>query len=126
MTDGLDPADVDPRVLQSPGAVLSLHGIGDLLVPLSRATAPRGGGPRRVELLVQRPNPRSRSLRVQHGETAQGWHDLVNWVRSVFKPGAVNVLDPQEVASSFGCRYTDPAAYGDPADYRTRRSTPLP
>lgn len=60
-------------------------------------------------------------MRVQHGGTARSWHDLVNWVRSGDKPGGDDLLNPQVVASpTFGCRYTDPSAYDDPADYRTR------
>lgn len=122
---GLTPI---PRVFGNPQVpVLSLHGIGDLLVPLSqeqtyaREVAARGES----KLLVQRAIREADHCEYTTVETSQGWHDLVNWVRSGRKPGGDDVLSPQAVAApTFGCRYTDPAAYGDPADYRTRALYP--
>jgi pimeloyl-ACP methyl ester carboxylesterase len=120
----LDPGLTSiPRVFGSPQVpVLSLHGIGDLLVPLSqeqtyaREVAAHGES----NLLVQRAIREADHCEYSTVETAQGWHDLVNWVQSGSKPGGDDVLNPQAVAApTFGCRYTDPTAYGDP-NYRTR------
>lgn len=121
---GLTPI---PRVSGNPQVpVLSLHGIGDLLVPLSQeqAYAREVAAHGESNLLVQRVIREADHCEYSTGETAQGWHDLVNWVRSGSKPGGDDVLDPHAVASPiFGCRYTDPTAYGDP-DYRTRSLYP--
>lgn len=125
----LDPGLTSiPRVLGNPQVpVLSLHGIGDLLVPLSqeqtyaREVAAHGES----NLLVQRAIREADHCEYSTVETAQGWHDLVNWVESGSKPGGDDVLDPRAVAApTFGCRYTDPGAYADPADYRTRALYP--
>jgi hypothetical protein len=125
----LDPGLTSiPRVFGNPQVpVLSLHGIGDLLVPLSqgqtyaREVAAHGES----NLLVQRAIREADHCEYSTVETAQGWHDLVNWVRSGSKPGGDDLLDPQAVsAPTFGCRYTDPSAYDDPADYRTRTLYP--
>lgn len=117
-----------PRVFGDPQVpVLSLHGIGDLLVPLSqeqtyaREVAAHGES----NLLVQRAIRSADHCEYSTVEAAQGWHDLVSWVRSGNKPGGDDVLDPAAVAApTFGCRYTDPSAYGDPANYRTRSLYP--
>jgi hypothetical protein len=125
----LDPGLTSiPRVFGDPQVpVLALHGIGDLAVPLSqeqtyaREVAAHGES----NLLVQRAIREADHCEYTTLETAQGWHDLVHWVQSGSKPGGDDLLDPQTVASpTFGCRYTDPSAYGDPADYRTHALYP--
>lgn len=125
----LDPGLTSiPRVYGNPQVpVLTLHGIGDLLVPLSqeqtyaREVAARGES----NLLVQRAIREADHCEYSTVETTQGWHDLVNWVQTGHKPGGDDLLDPQAVASpTFGCRYTDQSTYGDPADYRTHALYP--
>ncbi|HJQ03034.1 MAG TPA: hypothetical protein VJ851_15670 [Jatrophihabitans sp.] len=125
----LDPGLTSiPQVFGDPQIpVLTLHGIGDLAVPLSqeqtyaREVAAHGES----NLLVQRAIREADHCEYSTVETAQGWHDLVNWVQSGHKPGGDDLLDPQAVAApTFGCRYTDPSAYGDPPDYRTRALYP--
>jgi hypothetical protein len=125
----LDPGLTSiPRLFGNPQVpVLSLHGIGDLLVPLSQeqAYAREVAAHGESNLLVQRVIREADHCEYSTVETAQGWHDLVNWVRSGSKPGGDDVLNPQAVAApTFGCHYTDPGAYGDPADYRTRALYP--
>lgn len=121
----LDPGlTAIPRVFGAPRVpVLSLHGVGDLVVPLSqeqtyaREVAAHG----QANLLVQRVVRSADHCEFSTVEAARGWHDLVSWVRSGNRPGGDDLLDPRAVASAtFGCRYTDPAAYDDPAGYRTR------
>jgi dienelactone hydrolase len=125
----LDPGLTSiPRVFGNPQVpVLTLHGIGDLAVPLSqeqtyaREVAAHGES----NLLVQRAIREADHCEYSTVETAQAWRDLVHWVQSGHRPGGDDLLDPQAVAApTFGCRYTDPSASRDPADYRTHALYP--
>jgi hypothetical protein len=99
--------------------VLSMHDLGDLFVPFSmeQVYAKRVAGNGRGNLFV------SRAIRgVNHcdftlPELAQGFDDLVRWVRTGHHPAGDAILDPAAVARpAFGCRFTkaDRPAFGAP------------
>ncbi|WP_236718217.1 hypothetical protein [Actinoplanes sp. TFC3] len=99
-----------PRVNGTPGIpVLSLHGIGDLFVPLSmeqvyaRRTAQHG----RSKLLVSRAIRATGHCDFTQPELRRGFDDLVRWVRGGHRPGGDAILDQRAVADpAFGCRFT--------------------
>lgn len=108
-----------PAVHGNPSVpVLSLHGIGDLFVPLrmeqdyARNAAAKG----KADLFVTRAIREVNHCSFTQRELQQGFTDLVNWVNNGVHPAGDNVLDPAVVASpSFGCRFTDPTPGAHPA-----------
>ncbi|WP_206061306.1 hypothetical protein [Nonomuraea basaltis] len=110
-----------PRIVGKPRVpVLSLHNLGDLLVPLSmeqiyaRAVARHG----QSDLLVQRAIRSAMHCDFTSAEVITAWNDLRAWVeapghraRAGARPAGDDFLNPRNVASpTFGCRFTDPAA----------------
>ncbi len=115
--------------------VLSLHGLGDYFVPFSQeqiyARDVRAHGQQRF--LVQRAVREAGHCEFTPREAARGFADLTTWVesmghrrgRQVRRPAGDPVLDSRAVASaSYGCRFTDPTGYDDPAAYPTRALFP--
>ncbi|MGC4896664.1 alpha/beta hydrolase family protein [Micromonospora sp. DT31] len=115
-----------PRIAGRPTApVLSLHGLGDLFVPLrmeqayARDVAAHG----RSRLLVQRAVRTTQHCEFSPAEAGAAWDDLVRWVRTGKRPAGDAVTDPRSVASpDFGCRFSDRAAWT--AGSGTRRLYP--
>jgi fermentation-respiration switch protein FrsA (DUF1100 family) len=117
-----------PRVDSRPRVpVLTLHGLGDLFVPFSMEqdyaaeAAERG----RADLVVQRAVRTTAHCEFSPVEAGTAWDDLVAWVGGGDRPAGDAVLDPAAVADpSFGCAFSDPAAYaaaGPPSQTDTRR-----
>jgi hypothetical protein len=117
----LDPRLTDiPLIFGRPNVpVLTLHGVGDLFVPFSmeqlyaRDVAFNG----QSSLLVQRAIRSSGHCEFSPNEAGQAWNDLVSWVdnggRASARPAGDPVTNPAAVAApTFGCRFTDPSAYG--------------
>lgn len=101
---GIPEVDGDPRI-----PVLSLHTIGDLFVPFSMeqiyaAEAEANG---QADLVAVRAIRGADHCDFTAAELAQGFDDLVTWVRTG-KPAAEDpILDPKAVAApTFGCRFT--------------------
>ncbi|MFL6161158.1 MAG: hypothetical protein ACJ74U_02925 [Jatrophihabitantaceae bacterium] len=130
LADRLDPGLTDsPRVIGNPRVpVLTLHDVGDLLVPLSmeqiygREVAAHG----QADLLVQRVIRGADHCDFTPAEVAAAWTDLTHWVqagpaaRDAARPAGDEVRDQQVLAApNYGCRFTDPSAYDDP-NYPTR------
>jgi dienelactone hydrolase len=126
LADRLDPGLTEiPRVAGNPQVpVLTLHDVGDLLVPLSmeqiyaREVAAHG----QSDLLVQRVIRGADHCDFAPAEVAAAWTALTDWVRNgpAARPAGDTVLDPRALAApDYGCRFTDPSAYGDP-NYPTR------
>lgn len=120
----LDPGLTEiPRVFGDPRVpVLTMHDVGDLLVPLSmeqdyaREVAAHG----QSNLLVQRVVRGADHCDFSPAEAADAWTALTGWVHGGAKPAGDSVLDPRTVsAPDYGCRFTDPSVYGSP-DYPTR------
>jgi hypothetical protein len=92
--------------------VMSLHGIGDLIVPFSmeqdyRDDAARSG---RDHLLVQRAIRTIDHCEFSPAEVGDAWRDLTTWVDSGKRPSGDDVRrtdDPR-----FGCRFSDRQATG--------------
>jgi len=116
-----------PDVVGDPGIpVLSIHGIGDLFVPMAMDQ-------RYDQLMVQHGQGRlfvDRAIReVGHcsytqSELQSGFAALVNWVQTGKRPAGDDILNPKDVASpTFGCRFTDPTAGSHP---HFVSSTPCP
>ncbi|WP_246108046.1 hypothetical protein [Saccharothrix saharensis] len=115
-----------PRVAGRPTApVLSLHDLGDLFVPFSMEQAyerdvERNG---RGHLLAQRAIRAAGHCEFSPNEVGAAWDDLVTWADTGRRPAADVVDDPAVVAApTYGCRFTDPAAYTAPNS--TRRFFP--
>lgn len=91
--------------------VLSVHGMGDLFVPLSMEQAYRSetGHWGRSRLVVQRAIRTTGHCEFSAVEAASAWDDLVAWVKHGVHPAGDDVLRPG--AATFGCRFSDPAAY---------------
>lgn len=108
-----------PRVAGDPRIpVLSLHGLGDLLVPFSMEQRYAERAARRHEsgLFVSRAIRSVRHCDFTQAELQTGFADLVSWVRQHRRPAGDDVLDADAVAEpTFGCRFTDPtpAAHGE-------------
>lgn len=101
---GIPEADGDPRI-----PVLSMHTLGDLFVPFSMeqiyaAEAEANG---QADLVAVRAIRGTGHCDFTGAELAQGFDDLVRWVRTG-KPAAEDpILDAEAVAApAFGCRFT--------------------
>ncbi|MEO6502850.1 MAG: hypothetical protein ABIQ09_13170 [Jatrophihabitantaceae bacterium] len=113
--------------------VLTLHGSGDLLAPLSmeQIYAREVAAHHRSDLLVQRVIRSVDHCDFAPSEVADAWNSLVRWVRaagpaarSAARPAGDDVLDPAVLAApDYGCRFTDQSVYGDPS-YPTRTLFP--
>ena len=116
-----------PDVVGDPGIpVLSLHGIGDLFVPLAmdqrynQLMIAHGEG----NLFVDRAIREVGHCSYTQSELQSGFQALVNWVNTGEKPAGDNILDPRVVsAPTFGCRFTDPTAGSHP-NFRATSSCP--
>jgi hypothetical protein len=111
-----------PRIGGRPRVpVMSLHDLGDLFVPFSMEQiyakdVARNG---QSELLVQRAIRASGHCELSPTEVGTAWDELVGWVEaratdpSAKAPEGDPVTDRAAVAdAAFGCRFSDPAAYG--------------
>jgi pimeloyl-ACP methyl ester carboxylesterase len=115
--DALTQAEL-PVVHGDPGIpVLSIHGIGDLFVPLSmdqqyeRLMIAHGEG----GLFVDRAIREVTHCGYTTNELAAGFSALVSWIHTGVRPAGDDILDPRAVASpTFGCRFTDPAPGAHP------------
>ncbi len=115
--DGLSPAEL-PIIHGDPGIpVLSIHGIGDLFVPLSmdqhydQMMVANGEG----NLFVDRAIREVTHCGYTTNELSAGFAALMSWINTGKRPAGDNVLDPQTVASPhFGCRFTDPTPGAHP------------
>lgn len=115
--DALSPAEL-PAIHGDPGIpVLSVHGIGDLFVPLSMdqqydammAAHGQGG------LFVDRAIREVTHCGYTTSELSSAFSALVSWIHTGKRPAGDNILDPKAVASPlFGCRFTDPAPGAHP------------
>lgn len=117
-----------PQVFGKPHApVLSLHSLGDLFVPFSMEQAyyrdvARHG---RSGLLVQRAIRTVGHCEFSPSEVGRAWDDLVRWVRAGDRPAGDDVVTPSVVAApGYGCRFSDRAAYENPAPGSSRRLFP--
>jgi hypothetical protein len=115
--DALTSAEL-PAVHGDPGIpVLSIHGIGDLFVPLSmdqqyeRLMIAHGQG----RLFVDRAIREVTHCGYTTNELSAGFSALVSWIHTGVRPAGDDILDPRAVASpTFGCRFTDPAPGAHP------------
>ena len=118
--DALSPAEL-PAIHGDPGIpVLSIHGIGDLFVPLSmdqrydKMMIAHGEG----GLFVDRAIREVTHCGYTTNELAAGFSALVSWIATGHRPAGDDILDPAVVASPyFGCRFTDPTA-GDHPEFK--------
>jgi hypothetical protein len=106
--------------------VVTLHGIGDLFVPISMEQVYArevGDGP-----LVQRAIRTVGHCEFSAVEAGKAWDDLVAWTNGGPRPAGDRLTDATAVASpTFGCRFSDPAAFaaaGPPSASDTRRLFP--
>lgn len=115
--DALSPAEL-PAIHGDPGIpVLSVHGIGDLFVPLSMdqrydamMVAHGQGG-----LFVDRAIREVTHCGYTTSELSSAFSALVSWINTGKRPAGDDILDPRTVASPlFGCRFTDPAPGAHP------------
>lgn len=104
--------------------VLSLHSLGDLFVPFSmeqhyHADVARNG---RSDLLVQRAIRTVGHCEFSPNEVGRAFDDLTEWVETADRPAGDDVATPSIVAApEYGCRFSDPAAYENPAPGSSRR-----
>jgi len=94
----------DPRI-----PVLSLHNVGDLFVPFSmeQVYATRAGSHGQSRLFVSRAIRANGHCDFTGVELAQGFDDLVRWVRTGHRPAGDAILDRRVVArDDFGCQFT--------------------
>lgn len=115
-----------PRVAGDPSVpVLSLHGLGDLFVPFSMEEkyAARVAANGKSDLFVSRAIRNATHCGFSQTELTQGFQDLVRWVEKGQHPAGDAVTDPAAVAAdTFGCQFTDSAAYNTaptPVDTRS-------
>jgi hypothetical protein len=117
----------EPRVRASPdlnpvaqvhglpsAPVLSLHDLGDLFVPfaMEQVYAAEVAASGRSDLLVQRAVRAAGHCEFSPAEVGAAWDDLVAWVERGERPAGDDVRNPAVVADpSYGCRFSDPAAY---------------
>jgi hypothetical protein len=115
--DALTPAEL-PVIHGDPGIpVLSVHGIGDLFVPLAMdqqydamMVAHGEGG-----LFVDRAIREVTHCGYTTNELSSAFSALVSWIDTGKRPAGDNILDPRAVASPlFGCRFTDPTPGAHP------------
>jgi pimeloyl-ACP methyl ester carboxylesterase len=128
LADRLDPGLTEiPRIFGNPQVpVLTLHDVADLLVPLSmeqiyaREVAARG----QSNMLVQRVVRGVDHCDFTPAEVAAAWTSLTHWVQAgrAARPAGDSVFDGL-TAPDYGCRFTDPSAYGEP-NYPTRTLLP--
>ncbi len=121
-----------PRIEGRPRVpTLTLHGLGDLFVPFSmeQIYAREVSDRRRSRLLVQRAVRAAGHCEFTPTEVGRAWDDLTDWVESldrkhrgrVDRPAGDDVLTRSVVADpTYGCAFTDPAAYDSPELYATR------
>jgi pimeloyl-ACP methyl ester carboxylesterase len=123
--DALSPAEL-PAIKGDPGIpVLSIHGIGDLFVPLSMdqryaqmMVAHGEGG-----LFVDRAIREVTHCGYTTSELSAGFAALVSWIHTGQRPAGDDILNPAAVASPyFGCRFTDPT----PGDHPEFKGLPCP
>jgi hypothetical protein len=115
--DTLTPAEL-PIIQGDPGIpVLSIHGIGDLFVPLSmdqhydQLMIAHGQG----DLFVDRAIREVTHCGYTTNELAAGFSALVEWIDTGVRPAGDNILSPRAVASPlFGCRFSDPTPGAHP------------
>ena len=89
--------------------VLTLHGIGDLFVPLSQEQiyAQRVADQGASDLLVQRAIREIVHCEFTQEEYTTAFSDLVNWVETGEKPEGDDMLDPNTASDeNFGCQFT--------------------
>ena len=112
------PPSTDPTVTELPDVVgnpgipvLSVHGLGDLFVPLSmdqdynRLMIANAQG----NLFVDRTIREVTHCGYTPAELASGFSALVNWINTGARPAGDNILNPTDVrAPTFGCQFTDP------------------
>jgi hypothetical protein len=99
----------DPRI-----PVLSLHDLGDLLVPFSmeQVYAGRVAAHRETRLFVSRAIRGLGHCEFAPSELNAGFAALVDWVRHGVRPAGDAVTDPRAVSRpDFGCRFTDLTAH---------------
>ncbi len=104
---GIPAVLADPRI-----PVLSLHGIGDLFVPLSmeQVYAQRARQHDQSELFVSRAIRGNTHCGFTQAELQRGFTDLVDWVRTGKRADGDDVLNRRQVAEpTFGCAFTDGA-----------------
>jgi hypothetical protein len=112
-----------PRIAGRPSIpVLTLHGLGDLFVPFSMEQIYRAdvNGHGRGRLVVQRAIRAAQHCEFSDAEAGTAWDDLAAWVHWGVRPAGDDVTRPG--AATFGCRFSDPAAYA--AGTGTRRLFP--
>jgi pimeloyl-ACP methyl ester carboxylesterase len=106
--DGLKNVPVPTGNIKVP--ILSLHGIGDLLVPFSveQSYAEKVAGHGASDLLVQRAiRDIVHCVTFTQEEYTTAFTDLVNWVETGVKPAGDDILDPAVVSDPyFGCQFT--------------------
>jgi pimeloyl-ACP methyl ester carboxylesterase len=115
--DALSPAEL-PAIQGDPGIpVLSIHGIGDLFVPISmdqrydELMVAQGQG----NLFVDRAIREVTHCGYTNNELSAGFSALVSWITTGVRPPGDDILDPRTVASPlFGCRFTDPTPGAHP------------
>ncbi|WP_433393115.1 hypothetical protein [Micromonospora sp. KLBMP9576] len=104
-----------PQIAGRPSVpVLSLHGIGDMQVPFSMEQIYRreAVANKRGQVLVQRAIRTSGHCEFSPAEVGSAFNDLVNWVGNGVQPVGDDVTTPATVAAAtYGCRFSDPAAY---------------
>jgi pimeloyl-ACP methyl ester carboxylesterase len=119
----------NPRLTQVPvisgvptAPVLSLHGLGDMFVPFSMEQDYAADVARhhRRHAVIQRAIRSAGHCEFSPTEVGTAWDDLTRWVRNGIRPGGDDIADPRAVAAAtFGCRFSDQAAYA--AGSGTRR-----
>jgi pimeloyl-ACP methyl ester carboxylesterase len=115
--DALSPAEL-PIIHGDPGIpVLSIHGIGDLFVPISmdqrydQMMVANGQG----SLFVDRAIREVTHCGYTTNELSAGFSALVSWISTGKRPAGDNIIDPKAVRSPFfGCRFTDPTPSAHP------------
>jgi hypothetical protein len=115
--DALTTAEL-PVIHGDPGIpVLSVHGIGDLFVPLSMdqeydaMMVAHGEG----DLFVDRAIREVTHCGYTTSELSSAFSALVSWIDTGKRPAGDNILNPKAVASPlFGCRFTDPTPGAHP------------
>ncbi|WP_086668109.1 alpha/beta hydrolase family protein [Lentzea kentuckyensis] len=107
-----------PKIAGKPKVpVLSLHGLGDLFVPFSmeqdyRTDVARNG---QSKWLVQRAIRTVEHCEFSPAEVGAAWNDLVAWTDRGRRPAGDLIGDRDAVAAAtFGCKFTDRAAYNGP------------
>ncbi|WP_116042545.1 hypothetical protein [Amycolatopsis palatopharyngis] len=114
-----------PRISGRPTVpVLTLHGLGDLFVPFSMEQAYREDASKhhRTRLLAQRAIRTVNHCEFSPAEAGAAWDDLVRWADTGERAEGDVVHDRSVVAQpDYGCRFSDAAAYDNPAPGSTRR-----